>query len=498
MPQIHENTVCFDYSHHNTLVIESPSNADFTQFLFSSSFRLGKIQAGFTDLQKIDKYKLVVIGGPRESKFTADEIKVLVEYVRKGGNLLVFHDEGGDYGTNSNLSELTQFFGFKFKNNILFDSVHFQRKESHVIIENFEPHSTTQNISSIVLSSACTIVIDELIASDPNVDVIPLARSSLNSYSTEWIDGEWVEDVDAWKSIVAIYAKVYKGRVIGLPTVSMLSSLSSAYGFYALNNQDFIANIFHFLLEPPESEDQIPRDQKLITVPLKYHLLLWIEDLVQKNEWKSTADLINYSVSYIKEHYDEIKRLQQQERESFLNVRRKQLDILKNIPDIKERIKKARIMEQEILLLKRSEISDQVIRDLQELMQGLSEITEGKVGGEFTKEEIETKVHDAEQREKGIISEEELAAREQSISIKDISKLSKEEFLESIVKKEMKISVEEIPTIEDLNDDSITTELKGDEVELKIDGEDLEEKLAKLRNPDEISKRIMDNFKDLA
>lgn len=45
-------------------------------------------------------------------------------------------------------------------------------------------------------------------------------------------------------------------------------------------------------------------------------------------------------------------------------------------------------MEQEILLLKNSEISEEIISDLQELMHGLGEISEGKVGGDLTSDEI--------------------------------------------------------------------------------------------------------------
>ncbi|MCF2141944.1 MAG: hypothetical protein K9W44_17970 [Candidatus Lokiarchaeota archaeon] len=496
MPNILENTICFDYSHQNTLTIESPSNADFTQFLFSSSFRLGKIQAGFTNIKKLKKYRLVVIGGPRESKFSSDEIKVLVEYVRKGGNLLIFHDEGGDFGTDSNLSELTQFFGFKYKNNIIYDSVHFQRQESRVIISDFEPHPTTRNISSIVLSSACSIEIDQLIAADLNIDVIPLARSSINAYSTEWIDGEWVEDVDAWKSIMAIYSKVYKGRVIGLPTVSMLSSLSSAYGFFALNNQDFIANIFKWLLEPPDTEKHVSRDHKLITVPIKRHLLLWIESLVQKNEWRDVADLINYSITYFKDHYDEIKIAKQQERESLLNERRKQLEILAQIPNIEERIKKARIMEQEILLLKNSEISEEIISDLQELMHGLGEISEGKVGGDLTSDEIKKKIHQQGLLYRGILSGEEFDEELNSIPIQEIGNLSGEEIIEKLISKNMKISVRNIPKITDIDDSPVKVQTDGKTIALEIEGESLDDILARLRSPDNFSEKIIESTKE--
>src|SRR6056297_2783340 len=90
-------TICFDYSHNNNLVIESPSFADFTHFLFGSSFRLGKIQAGFTNLEKLNNYRMLVIGGPVNSELSSDEIEIIIKFVKTGGSLLVINGEGGDY-----------------------------------------------------------------------------------------------------------------------------------------------------------------------------------------------------------------------------------------------------------------------------------------------------------------------------------------------------------------------------------------------------------------
>ena len=62
-----------------------------------------------------------------------------------------------------------------------------------------------------------------------NIDLIPLATSSFNSFCTAWDGDRWVEAEDAPKSVVAVCSQFYEGRVIGLCTVSMFSSLSSAY-----------------------------------------------------------------------------------------------------------------------------------------------------------------------------------------------------------------------------------------------------------------------------
>ncbi len=54
----------FDYSHNNKLTLEGSGYTDFTQFLFSSNFQLGKIQAGFDSLDKLKKYNLIMVSSP--------------------------------------------------------------------------------------------------------------------------------------------------------------------------------------------------------------------------------------------------------------------------------------------------------------------------------------------------------------------------------------------------------------------------------------------------
>ncbi|MHA1672299.1 MAG: Gldg family protein [Promethearchaeota archaeon] len=469
-----ENTICFDYSHNNTLSIESPSNADFTQFLFTSSFRLGKIQAGFTDIEKLKKYNVIVIGGPRESNFSPEEIKVIVEYVRKGGNLLVFHNEGGDYGTDSNLSELTQFFGFKYKNNIMFDSVNFHGQQSRIVVKDFEPHSTTERVGSIVLSSACSIEKDELIAADQNITVLPLAKSSINAYCTEWDGEEWVEEMDAWNSVMGVYSKVYKGRVIGLSTVAMLSSLSSAYGFFAMNNQEFIVNIFKFLLEPPESDDGMSRDKKLITVPINYNLLLWMEETVNTPRWKNVSELIHYSIHYLKSNYDNLMMIVDKKLDNLLISRWKQLEILEQIENPVEREKKARILEQEITLLNLSGYTHQTVMQINEIMKKLSEITDGKVGGNFSESELKEKLQGGKEMllatSGGAILGEDGEEKPKSLSLSERANAISAEFKNQELK--------------------VQATLEEGDLSISIEGRPLEEIIADLKNPIELQEKI--------
>ncbi len=374
-------SIVFDYSHNNTLTLESPSYADFTEFLFGSSFSLGKIQAGFTSVEKLRKYKMCVIGGPRETVFQPNEIEVIVNYVKNGGCLLVINDEGGDYGTNTNLNELTRNFGFEYNSDIIFDSMNFVSRQNRVVINEFEPHLITRNIDSIVQSSACSIKLLDYIEADENIDAIPICKTSLNSFHTIWNGKEWEEEQDAPRSIMSLALNYYKGRVIALTTVSMFSSLSSTYGFFALNNQELIANIFMWLLDTSSNK----KGSKLINISLDYNLFSWIEKLVQKErKWRNSDDIINFALKYIKDNYKDVLQKMEKDRENLHIERQKQNGEFQT-----ESVENVQDQEENYI---RTEIGTGSAKDLTEIMQSLSEVTRGEVGKDFDIKNLEFEI----------------------------------------------------------------------------------------------------------
>ncbi|MCD6338638.1 MAG: Gldg family protein [Verrucomicrobia bacterium] len=53
--------------------------------------------------------------------FTAEEVRAVRAFVRRGGGLLVMGDHTNVFGSNSNLNPLCAGFGFEFRNDVLFD-----------------------------------------------------------------------------------------------------------------------------------------------------------------------------------------------------------------------------------------------------------------------------------------------------------------------------------------------------------------------------------------
>jgi len=375
-------TCCFDYSHNNALTIENPSNSDFIQYLFGSSIRLGKIQAGFSSLDKLEKYRMVVIGNPRESTIEIEEIKNIEQYVNNGGNLLIINDEGGDYSSNINLSDLTQKFGFLFNPDIVGDSMHYHGIQSRVIPEHYEPHPATRGTEQMVLSNPCSIHINELIEGDENVSILPLVTTGLNSYHKRW-DGEtWLEEEDAPRSILAVAVNYYKGRVIGLTTISIFSSLSSAYGFNALDNHKFIASIFGWLLEPLKDSAGAARDEKLISISINYNVFAWMEKLILNKKWRNTNDIINFSLKYFKDNYEQVLKSIEERRARLKSERDKEIQRIQKIEDEKERQRQAILFEAEQNILNLTDRGSDN-KDLEDIMKSLQNITGGEIGKEM-------------------------------------------------------------------------------------------------------------------
>jgi len=158
-----------DYSHGGMLSLEAPSYADFTQFLFASAYKLGKIEAGFYALEKARVYDAVIISIPKNINLKPKEIEVLEEYVRTGGSLLIIGSRGGEHLNRTNINELTRNFGFAFATDEVNDSVNYVNLQKRPLLTNFKPHYITENIKKIVLSSACSLATLGFVEDEKNI-----------------------------------------------------------------------------------------------------------------------------------------------------------------------------------------------------------------------------------------------------------------------------------------------------------------------------------------
>ncbi len=352
-------TIALDYSHNNILTLESSSFNEFTQFLFTSGYKIGKIESGFNSINELKKYNALILSTPKNIKLQPIELKTLESYVKNGGSLLIVSSTGGDYTNSTNLNELTRKFGFEFVSDEIQDSVNYINLQKRPILTAFKPHVITENLKKVVFSSSCSTQILDFVEDEKNIKIDWLLKAGLNCWRKRY-DGEyWIEE-DSPKIPLMVVVEYYKGKVVGFGNFSIFSSLAREYGFSAFDNDILIANILNFLIGSLESEG------KPVTVELNLDLYYWAEDIVKQEKWDNISDLINVSLKYFKDNYngiiEEIKKLRQER--------------LKKRKAYEKKIKEAEkevIVEDEVLEKVPVEVRKR--EDLEDIMSALEDIT---------------------------------------------------------------------------------------------------------------------------
>lgn len=380
-------TIGLDYSHNNKLTLEASSFNEFTQFLFTSGYKLGKIQAGFDSLKKLEIYNAIILSTPNNQRIESNEIEIIENYVKNGGSLLVLSSMGGDYSNKTNLNELTHQFGFEFVSDEVNDSMNYITLQRRPILTNFTPHVVTEQVKQIVFSSACSINVLDFIEDDADIKIDVIVKSGINCWHRRFEagDNKWIEE-DYSKMPLMVIMEYYKGKVVGFGNLSMFSSLGREYGFSAFDNDIIIANILQWLTIGAVSEG------KVVTVNLNLDLFYWINRILKEDNWENVSAIVNVSLKSFKDNYkeiiDEIKRQKMQK-----------LELRKAYQKTKEDEVKAS-EEDKILEL----IPERKKVDLEDIMSALEEVTGEKyelsIDLEKEEEYIEREVEEGEDEEK--------------------------------------------------------------------------------------------------
>jgi len=425
------STIGLDYSHNNQLTLEASSYSDFTHFLFSSGYKLGKIQAGFDSLKKLETYDVIILSTPINTSLSPEEIEVLDEYVKKGGSLLIVSSQGGDFSNRSNLNELTQRFGFEFVSDEVYDSMNYVNLQKRPLLTKFLHHFITEQVKKVVYSSSCSLKILDFIEDDTNIKIDELIFGGLNCWRKIYNQEEkkWLEE-DCPKIPLMAAIEYYEGKVVGFGNLSIFSSLGREYGFSALDNDIIIANILRWLTMGIT-------EGKAITVKLNLELYYWADSVIQDQKWESISDIINVSMKYFKDHYKEII-------EDILKAHEERLKKRKDYEKAKAEELSA---EDKILEL----VPVRTREDLEDIMSALEEVTGEKFeieidleeGGKEIEEIEEEKEIEETEKEKEIEETEKEKEIEETEEDKEIKKQISEELekerkeLQEVLKKEI-------------------------------------------------------------
>ncbi len=345
-------TIGLDYSHNNKLTLEASSYNEFTNFLFSSGYKLGRIEVGLDSLKKLENYDAIILSTPNNSKIEKKEIEIIEKYVRNGGSILIISSMGGDYTNRTNLNELTQKFGFEFESDEINDSVNYVYLQKRPLITKLTPHVINDQVRQLVFSSACSLKVLDFIEDDQNIKIEIVANGGLNTWHKKYNGSDWIEE-DCPKVPLIIAVEYFKGRIVGFGNLSMFSSLGHEYGFSAFDNNFLIANTLKFLTSGAISSG------KIITVNLNLNLFYWAQKVLEDQNWENVSDVVNVAVKYFKDNYKRAIKDIKQDQEEKLKKK-------KEFEKSKEEREEDKILE--MIPVRKKE-------DLEEIMSALEDLT---------------------------------------------------------------------------------------------------------------------------
>ncbi|MEM2574372.1 MAG: hypothetical protein QXF77_08160, partial [Candidatus Jordarchaeales archaeon] len=176
---------------------------------------------------KLEKFDIFVIPCPDQSKFNPSEIDVIVNFVSRGGGLLIMSHAGGDPGLRTNLNSIAEKFGISFQNNQVTDERQNFVHSNMPKITRFSSHPITQGINEICYPAGCSLKIV-----GGNAEGVAFASKT----------------AEPPEAIVAATAEFGAGKVVALGSYEIFRD-RTAGGLNTAQNASFALNIFNWLKE---------------------------------------------------------------------------------------------------------------------------------------------------------------------------------------------------------------------------------------------------------
>ncbi len=238
--------IIFDVLHENLLDINEPDYAPFKKLLKKLGFDAGILDRDPIHEGSLDGVDMFVIGCPVNELIPKGEVDAIVDFVRKGGQLLVLSEYGGDTVQKTNLNELTKHFGIYFESSII-KSSRFGGSPNAPLFTKFADHAITKNVLKLLIGGCASI----RLAKNAEGIAFSGADSWMEIYNQN--DFEWTKRAEIDLPIAAV-ASYGNGRVVALGDVDIFST-DEVYGLKSMDNERFISNLLRWLTSPVSQDD---------------------------------------------------------------------------------------------------------------------------------------------------------------------------------------------------------------------------------------------------
>lgn len=251
MTPLSNHNILFDLSH-NEMLNSDENFSNFLDLIRKLGLKTETNENNNTISEKIlHNLDFLVIGNPIDEYFSNIEIKNILNFVRRGGRLLLVSEYGSDHLQKTNLNDIAKHFGIYFSKNIIKkDNKINSNCPSILSIQNFSEHKITIQLKELIIGGSCSLIL--------NKNSIGLFRSN-----DSWIDiyndmkNQWIKDIDDnKKQIIAACTEYGQGKVFAIGDVDVFSN-DSNIGLNVLDNRKFILNIFSWFKEPVKKSEVI-------------------------------------------------------------------------------------------------------------------------------------------------------------------------------------------------------------------------------------------------
>jgi hypothetical protein len=256
MPWSKSLSVLVDTIHGNLVRPDDPEFTEFFRFLESKNFSVTMTTQTKLLFEDLQGFNMLLIGVPQCAYYLQEEIHNVMNFVRRGGGLLLIHRHGGDLLQKSDLNELSKQFDISFENSLLKDTTH-AGVPSIPIVSPAATHPILKNVHKLVFPGSCTLRVEQ------NAQTLFSSNESgwlefFNPNTYQWIRGETTASYT-----LAAYRTYGQGRVIAIGTSDFLCN-HPTFGLDSLDHRKFALNLFSWLAQPV-SEPEV-RDWMLLQI----------------------------------------------------------------------------------------------------------------------------------------------------------------------------------------------------------------------------------------
>ncbi len=236
-----EKTILFDLCHNEMLNIEEEEFSDFKNLLKNLNLRYKINKSESLTKLGIQNIDIIVIGNPIDDYFSVQEIKLLCDFVRTGGALMLISEYGADFLQKTNLNDLSgKNFGIFFERNLI-KELNDGKESSIIHVKDFNQIKIINNLREIVFGGTCSLFL--------NNDSRALIQTSEKNIWSEVFNNskdEWVKEKEQ-KQTLAAFTEYGQGKVLAFGDIDIFTN-DSKIGINAFDNQQFLQNAIDWLL----------------------------------------------------------------------------------------------------------------------------------------------------------------------------------------------------------------------------------------------------------